>query len=856
MATPAPPPLVAKQFVYTEPADYTPDGLSALQIQQLNGELANLHFPFYVVIYKDTPELDSDDRGYARTNGFQGDEKTQRIEVTTSRLMERWAANEATYNPGTTSVFVMGFNPRKFAWHPALNWKNNLGLDQRAQDPYTQEFLRAAKTKPVDYGRAIANLARKLDDFAFDQTDPARIAQRAEIQRQENEARRLQAAQGALDTKILHLAELLKDPEYLPADTDSYKGTLAKAKGVRATNEPNLMLAEAETMKGTVAVLDKYVTEAKSAARAAFHLLAVKWATGFLLVFTLAALMLRRRRDQKRLIAEYQDEFSKWATMVKNARNRWFELYFKRDDIIGLGKVTGKTAALRATTTKAVDDILVRIEAMGGNLKSIATLFGKGHYLNFRPLKQALASLDAPFTFDTGVINEADLFGGETVTMIVNPRMFADETKALFAASIEGWNRLKKAAQERHGAVEEDFPHSNIDQMFVDAQEHKLPERWFSEHPLFGDDAADAHFYQGLAAIRDTDPLAYVEKLEELRRAESHLMLKMRALVTVRERVTTARVETAFCPAIEKTVVSPDDDPIVTIAQARQAEDKLEGLFVTATSTDEVQSQCDTVVTLYRKCTQQGAELKSAILGCRNALEKAKAVGKEAEVALNGATARVGGARSLFKRLAPAEGDLQTARSFIEKGTRKVQDALKAIEATRHLAARRLADEAVNAFTQAIQASNAAMSHVSNLEKERVTFLERAGGLSQVRNGFARKMKELGNHARPLAAVNVQMPESGPADFAILIGTLNAQESSWRAECRRSEEAYEAEQAAIRRRRQEEEDRRRRQEEEDRRARSSYYSSSSSSSSSSGGGFGGSSGDSGGGGFGGSSGDF
>ena len=46
VATPPPPTLVKGQYVYTVPSDYRPDGLSDFQVKQLNGELANLHFPF------------------------------------------------------------------------------------------------------------------------------------------------------------------------------------------------------------------------------------------------------------------------------------------------------------------------------------------------------------------------------------------------------------------------------------------------------------------------------------------------------------------------------------------------------------------------------------------------------------------------------------------------------------------------------------------------------------------------------------------------------------------------------------------------------------------------------------------
>lgn len=89
-----PPRLVPDQYVYTIPPGYTPEGLSAMQQQQLNGELRRLHFPFYVVILQDLPRLGDAQYSYARSNGFTGDDNKLRIEVGTAMLMEDWAALE------------------------------------------------------------------------------------------------------------------------------------------------------------------------------------------------------------------------------------------------------------------------------------------------------------------------------------------------------------------------------------------------------------------------------------------------------------------------------------------------------------------------------------------------------------------------------------------------------------------------------------------------------------------------------------------------------------------------------------------------------------------------------------------
>jgi len=839
-----PPALKAGQFVYTIPPGYHPEGMSAGQMEHLNGELSKLHNPFYVVVLKDLPQLGPSQRAYARSNGFRGDSETQRVEVTTSMLMEDWAGGgaESAYDARNSSVFVIAFNPRKFAWHPSLVAKNDLGIAGRAQDPYTAHFVRSAKTRPADYGRGIANLAIALDNYVFDQTDPTRIAQRAEAARQAAIRRRLQTAQGALDTEILHLASLLDEKEHLPADVSSYKTTLTKARAVRAENDPEKMLTEAESMKATVAVLDGYVSESKSAARAAMIALVLKWALILSILGLLIFLIVRRRSQQKAWIAAFQRSYDDWNQKVTNAHGRWVNHYLERDGVVGLDDVTGRTKELWERTTKLVDGILIRISAMQKHAEACMVTFRKGHYFRFDPYIKAEMDLGMAFDFDTGTINEADLFGGETETLKVVPSKFAEETGQMFRDSIDGWKRLQKAAEERLGDACEDLPHANIDWLFEQAEKNGIPERWFADHPLFGDDESDEAFYATLDALRETDPLAYVETVAEHLKVEQEYISEMERLVAAVQSVKTHRLEAPF--DTHGTKVSPDDDPAVTISAARQAEDKLAGLLAASIDVTVVERQASKVCDLYDKTKRQGAEIKSAVLGTKGAIASAKRKGDSANTNHQLAAGVVAEAAKVHRRVKPAQDDLTTAIRYIGKGDYGVQQAQTALSEQRHLDARRLADAATGSYQAAISAAGEAVQHCEALDGERATFQRKLDEMSNLRARYERKMRGFGSHATRLKAVTSPVV-SGLVDFASLISDLDRQESAWRTATRRAESNYDDEQRAIRRRREEEERRRRDEEAAARRRRSSYSSSSSSSS----GGFGG-------GGFGGSSGSF
>lgn len=848
-----PPRIQEGQFVYT-PDNCTPKGFSKGQQATLNGRLANLHNPFYVVILCDLPRMTNAMKSYARDNGFKGDTETKRIETTNAMLMEDWAAEQPeSYDPANTGVFTIAFNPRKFTWHPALHAKNDLGLVSRNQDQFTNRFVKAAKQRPADFGAGIANLATAYDDWYYDRTDPVRMAQHAEAERKRQEQRRLQAAQGALDAEILHLGGLLGEKDYLPGDVSSYRESLAQAKQVRKANNPEKMLAEAGQIKSTVSVLDNYVSERRSEANAAMALFVFQWLAIGAFVFFIGFLYRRRRREQDDLIGAWTTVIADWDLKVRNAHDRWAEHYLERDDIIGLKEVTGATKELFGATTKMVDDLLVRIRGMQAHQANCEKIYKRGGFFNFDFYREAIATFNLAFEFDTGKMNETDLFGGETTTLTVTPANFATETNALFAASISGWNRLQRAAEERYGETSEDFPHANMDRLFELTAENNIPERWIADHPLYGDDDSDATFYATLDTLCASDPLEYVVRLTEVQEEEKDLLDQIKRLVKLQVHISRVRVTTSFEAADTK--VSAEDDPELTLAAARQAEDTFAGLLASA-GEHAVTEQTERVVELYLKTAHQRAAITSALNGAEGAIENAKARGQAAERFKSVANERLVQATEVHKRLQPVGNAIKAAGRFIREGAEIVARAENSLAQSRHLDARRLADQAKATFQNAVERSGDAQKHCTLLDAQKAEFETKLAGMASTRNNLTRKMGGYGSYATKLAALTAPTI-SGVTDYAALALLLDSQINGWRSSTRRAESKYEDEQRRIRRKRQEEAAKKRREEEEERRARRRRQQSYSSSSSSyGGGGYGGSSSSFGGGGYGGSSGSF
>lgn len=844
---PIPPPVLKEgQFVYSLD-DCAPAGLSRTQQASLNRQLRGLRHPFYVVVLCTLPTLSNAQIDYAHSNGFRGDSETLRIEVSTAMLMEDWASTSDRYDASNSGVFVISFDPRKYAWHPSLRARNELHLDRRGQDVYTERFVSAAKTRPADYGQGIIDLASAYDAWYFDQTDPDRIARRAEETRRREEERRLRAAQGRLDAEIHHLQGLLSLKDYLPSDVESFRDALKEAKKVRQANDPAQMLAAAETLKGSVAVLDHAVSEKKAAARAAMAAFLAKWGSILLLVLGVVYAIWKRRRAQRELQASWEGVEGRWRTELSNAMARWSEIYTEREDILGLFGVSGETKRLWDATTAQVDDILVRIHAMEDHVARCRTIYKRGHFFHFAPYREALSKIHAPFEFDTGRLNKDNLFGGETITKMVDPKTFAQETADLFRASQAGWEALEKAAAARLQNAREAFDHTGMDTLFDLCAAHGISERRLFSHPLFGDNDSDTQFYKSLEDLRQADPLLYLRRVQEAKDNEAAMVQEIKTIASLLQDVGKAKEKVNQSKFEGSSQVAASDDPTVTLAQARILEESIPGIVAESPLT-LIQEHVARLKGLYDTALQQHHTIQIAVSTADAKIRSAVSAQKANAILLQAARRKLDAASKRYSRMKEGEAEYAAGQRYEAEGSRLLERAKKALQQGRHVEACRRAVEAETAMGRSQAHIRSSIEYCGVLEREEADFKRKVSDLEGLRQRLLTKMRETGRHAKPIPDY-VPMAIADTVDYARLSASVDQQVHTWRRILRASEEALEAENRLAReaaRRAQEQLEAARRAREASR--RSSY------SSGFGGGGFGGSGGGFGGGGFGGSGG--
>lgn len=848
------PKLQLDQYVYTVPEGYSPPGVGPSGIESLNGQLKRLHYPFFVVFVDKLPNLTSEHQEDARQRGFRGDRDTLLVEYGTAMLAEDWAMTQGElqvpFNSSTDTVFVLSWQPRKFAWVPGGDRRARLGLEKGALKQFEGHFIRAVKSSPKDPVGGIANLANAFDNHVFEYTDPGRIAARKEAAERAAQAKRLATARGNLDEQIGRLATLLKaDPDHLPDDVSSYKSLLAKARGVRTAEVPADMNQEAASMKPSVDVLDKHVEASQTKALWSLVGTSIQWAVIFGVFLFIFWWVRRRVASLASLGADFEEAYQGWADKLNHGQSRYVDFFLDRDDLIAMDDAVGKTKALRDTTTAEVDAIYLAIRAMEKHIEGCKAMASKANFFTFDPIRTALLDIDGTFTFDTGKINRNDLFGPPTETITVTPSDFADSLRRRYETCIAGWNDLKAAAEYRLQGAFEHFPHAGMDQIIERANKADVPEHWYADHPLAGEDEADKVVWEDTDELRWVDPVAYRDRIEELRAKQTEVQDRLDGIFAALHSVNQARVESLN---IGDTVVDAEDDPVVTLDQARSGEAKLAGLL-TGDDLQAVVNQANDVCDLYRKAKRQSAEIQAAVQGAAAAISTAEVAIATADKGLTEVISKVKAASKVHTNIGPANDHLTAGHRLLRSAMGHAKRSLELQDGLHHLDARRLADQATGEAKSAHKRSQEAEALCTKLDRDKVAFEKKLKQMGDIRSEHESTIRRHNGSTSRLGAF--QAPNTGTdlLDYMALAAILNRQEREWEAASTQARREYEAEQARIRRKKAEEE-RRRRDEEAAARRRRSSYSSSSSSSSFGGGGFGGSSGSSGGGGFGGSSG--
>ncbi|MDO8660937.1 MAG: hypothetical protein Q7K43_03540, partial [Candidatus Woesearchaeota archaeon] len=218
------PVLQTGKRVYTQPADWQPDGFSQAKIAELESVSAQLKHPFYVVLFK---ELDCNQRAGDRVP--QEKCASDAIDAIAVRFQQY-----DFYDVATSSIFILSYNPRQYRFLAGARWKSELRFERAAHAPYTRLFENSVKGTPKDPQGGIIAMMKAVDTYLVDATDPIKIAARQEARKEEMRLRSQQQARASLDAVSFRLDDLLHEGEFLPDDNQKYITLLQKAKDVRA----------------------------------------------------------------------------------------------------------------------------------------------------------------------------------------------------------------------------------------------------------------------------------------------------------------------------------------------------------------------------------------------------------------------------------------------------------------------------------------------------------------------------------------------------------------------------------------------------------------------------------------------
>jgi len=588
----------------------------------------------------------------------------------------------------------------------------------------------------------------------------------------------------------------------LPADVSGYRASLLRADKAYESNDVELMSAALTELTLVSKPLHTFVIEAELAAQARARLIN-RLALGLLLLLLIVGPIVAIRRFKRMSVAKrFAAAAVEWDDKLRNAAGRYVEFYGKREGVLGLTEMTGRTAELLTEVTTKVDAIYTTVRAMEGHVARCKDQMREVGFIAVGAARLVHASLDAPFPFDTGELNEADLFGPETKNITIDPNEAETELDLRFKASLDGWKRLEDAAEKRFISPDYLFPHAGLDALIASADEATLPHRWLADHPLFGDDASDQAIYATAEALRWQDALAYLEHIEALQAIEVRVSARVEELVSARRRALEAReahgkFDAAEIPA-DQIVLDSRDDPRVALGAAEASWGGFCGVWASPPTTPEAIAidgclgAAMQVVTKFAAVSEKRATVASALQAAKSLVEiEVPAVVGDLKVALAAVTERAAAA-SLVHAQVGVDSTLTETREALVATTRGTVELAKLFEKKRLVEVLRGAASLRQATTDLQGVIDVVHARIDALDAARDSYLQQLADAEAIRDARAARIQSYGVFANlpevPRQAIN------GPVDYTVYLMGLSRVFDRWEAEERSARVAYEAEQ--------------------------------------------------------------
>lgn len=776
------PDVVRGKYVYAIPAGFDPPLIGRSGMAEIQKAAQKLRFPYYVVLVE-------------QFNGETDEDAAAFIDS----IAERWQ-KDPDFNSGKSSIFLLSYSPRKFRFLAGSYWESKLGFDAAAHAPYNAIFESYVQRSRKDPKTGIIMMMQAVDQHLFIESDPKVIAKRREAARKaeivrlaaEKKAREeaaLQMARDQLNTEAADMDSLLSnDSRFLPPDVAKYIAARESVNSVIQGNDRNKMLSEATGLRLKNNELRTFVDAKLRDAREREQRIASQVGGIVLALILVILIIVTRVRKYGKLKREFGEESKLWEEKILNAQPKYLEFDHEREMIAGLKELIGRTKEVYESTTREVDDIFISIGALQAHIDECKSTAKRASFLNFKPLEQAIASMESEFTFDTTQLNKADLFAPETRQVTLKPVEIAEQLEERFRSTLEQWNHLKKAAEVRFHQVEEVFPQSRLDEMLKAADENGIPHRWLADHPLFGDDASDKTLYTRINEGRMNDPVAYLERIEELQNKESEAVDRLNRLVKSLTMIKAIRVDSV--PDLEMTVLQPQDDPKITLDAAKREEARFTAMLTSRDDVAEVEAQAVKVQELYRKCIEQTGMAQAAIKAAKDDIDSARALLDNVTALAQDSEAQVKARQQIHSNMADAGNSLINGRRYLEAGASGIESASALLTDRKHLEAQTAALRAKTQLETAKSEFEHCKRQCEELDEAKRCFDERFAELAYRQEQAESRIRRYGGSTIGLQRFDYS-PRNSAMDYFLLLSQMDTIESSWESDVRNARTQYE-----------------------------------------------------------------
>ncbi|MBN1772935.1 MAG: TPM domain-containing protein [Deltaproteobacteria bacterium] len=523
---------------------------------------------------------------------------------------------------------------------------------------------------------------------------------------------------------------------------------------------------------------------------------------------TVAAVRRRRQRDAR---AEFEAAAEELERKLEHAEQAWAEFRIDqelRDRVVQLRLKGPRTLALADEVTRLLDEIALGIDGLRGHLRKCRERSRAAGRLDAQAQRAAAAALVEPFVFDTGQAQHK-LFDHDRRTVTIAPDEFMQQLESKYDQARQGWQRLKDAVEASLREAEHDFPLTELEAMREKLETAGMPLAWLVHHPLGRDPRGE---WSRLDALRQADPVAYVEQLFGRLDAEAALEADVAVLIEAAGRTRQARAEAlALATDDLDTILSdPARDPAAAVADAERATTAFETELQAAEAVEAAVEAAHAATKAWQEVSRRKHALRETVRQVAERVAEAEHRVGELRARLVQGQQRIldAAGRHAPPTLLAAWREVGEAAEDVEQAEAAAAEARRRLAARDHVGAEAAAQTALREHGEALADLDDLAGVLQRLETARHDTTALLQAIDRERDRRRQQLAAYAGYApadaltpgdRTLAELRTRWTEQGPgpADWGARLGELHRLLELWNGAVSRARKAYEARQAQL-----------------------------------------------------------